>query len=52
VEFGDVVFREAKGYLSRLAVEQINGQNIDEYLKTRKLIKRDGFKEYLLEFRQ
>jgi hypothetical protein len=48
VEFGDSIFREAKAYLSRLVVEQINSQNIDDYLKTRKLIKRDGFKEYLL----
>lgn len=52
LEAGDTLFREAKAYLSRLAIEQITPQNIDDYLKTRKLIKRDGFKEYLLEFRQ
>lgn len=52
VEFGEAVFREAKAYLSRLAVEQITPKAIDDYLLTRKLIKREGFKEYLLEFRQ
>ena len=46
------MFNQAKNYLSRLAVDQIDEVNIEGYLKTRKLKKVDGFKEYILQFRQ
>lgn len=42
----------AKNYLSRLAIDQIDEANIEGYLLTRKLKKRDGFKEYVLQFKQ
>jgi hypothetical protein len=46
------VFNQAKIYLSKLAIDQIDVNNIEVYLNTRKLKTKDGFKEYMLEFRQ
>jgi hypothetical protein len=48
---GPEVFNRAKIYLSKLAIDQIDEQNIDGYLKTRKLKKLGGLKEYILQFR-
>jgi hypothetical protein len=34
-----------------LAIDQIDRQNIEGYLKSRKLRTKDGFEEYILNFR-
>ena len=51
-QHGERTFNRAKIYLSKLAIDQIDQQNIEGYLKTRKMRKVDGFKEYILQFRQ
>ncbi len=46
------VISRAKNYLSRLAVDQIDEENIDLYIKSRKMKKTEGFKDYILNFRK
>ena len=41
----------AKTYLSKLAIDQIDEEAIEEFIKTRKMKKTLGFKEYVLSFR-
>lgn len=50
--YGENTFNCAKIYLSKLAIDQIDHQNIEGYLQTRKMKKIEGFKEYILQFRQ
>lgn len=50
--YGEKMLNMAKDHLSRIAIEQINETSIDCYLLTRKFKKREGFKEYILQFRQ
>lgn len=46
------IIAKAKNYLSKLAIDQLDEQNVEGYLKTRKLKKnRDGFQEYILGFK-
>lgn len=46
------VIVKAKNYLSRLAIDQIDEENIENYIKSRKMKKTEGFKEYILNFRK
>lgn len=43
---------QAKNYLSKLASDQINEENIQNYIKSRKMKKTEGFKEYILNFKK
>lgn len=43
---------KAKNYLSHLATDQIEEESIDNYIKSRKMKKTEGFKEYILNFRK
>ena len=43
---------QAKNYLSKLAIDQIDESNIEGYMKTRKMKKTEGFTEYILSFRK
>jgi hypothetical protein len=43
---------QAKTYLSKLAIDQLDDQNIEGYLKTRKLKSKFGFKDYILGFKK
>jgi hypothetical protein len=45
------VISQAKNYLSKLAIDQLDEQNIEGYLKTRKLKSKVGFKEYIIGFK-
>lgn len=46
------VIGQAKNYLSRLSVDQIDEENIDNYIKSRKMKKTEGFKDYILNFKK
>lgn len=46
------VISEAKNYLSKLASDQIREESIDIYIKSRKMKKTEGFKEYILNFKK
>jgi hypothetical protein len=50
--YGADTFNRAKTFLSKLAIDQIDEENIEGYLKTRKLKRHEGFKEYIIQFRQ
>lgn len=49
--YGEEVVSQAKSFISKLAIDQLDDQNIEGYLKTRKLKSKDGFKEYILGFK-
>jgi hypothetical protein len=49
--YGEQTVSRAKNYLSKLAIDQIDEQNLDGYLMTRKIKRREGLKEYILGFR-
>lgn len=49
--YGEEVISQAKAFLSKLAIDQLDDQNIEGYLKTRKLKSKEGFKEYILGFK-
>jgi hypothetical protein len=46
------VISQAKNYLSKLTIDQIDESNIEGYMKTRKMKKTEGFTEYVLSFRK
>lgn len=43
---------QAKNYLSKLAIDQIDELNIEGYLSTRKIKRREGLNEYIMSFRE
>ena len=43
---------QAKGYLSKLAIDQIDEANVEGFVKTRKMKKTEGLKDYVLSFRK
>lgn len=49
--FGEETVAQARTFLSKLAIDQIDRQNIEGYLKSRKLRTKEGFEEYILNFR-
>jgi len=50
--YGEEVISQAKNYLSKLAIDQIDESNILGYMKTRKMKKTEGFTEYVMSFRK
>jgi len=46
------VISQAKNYLSKLAIDQIDEANVEGYVKTRKMKKTEAFTEYVLSFRK
>lgn len=46
------VISQAKNYLSKLAIDQIDESNIQGYVRTRKMKKTECFSEYVLSFRK
>jgi hypothetical protein len=46
------VISQAKNYLSKLAIDQIDEFNIEGFVRTRKMKKTDCFKDYVLSFRK
>lgn len=45
------VINQAKNYLGMLAIDQIDSTKLDSYLKTRKIQKNEGLRDYILSFK-
>jgi hypothetical protein len=45
------VINEARSYLCKLAIDQIERDNIEGYLRTTRLKCKEGFKDYIIGFR-
>lgn len=49
--FGEEALCDAKNYLAKLAIDQLDHHSIDNYLSTRKLKSKDQFRGYILAFK-
>jgi hypothetical protein len=49
--YGQDVVSQAKNYISKLAIDQIDEPNLEGYLRTRKIKRMEGLKHYILSFK-
>jgi len=46
------VILQAKSYLTKLAIDQIDEKSVESYVKTRKIKKTEGLNDYVLNFKK